>query len=134
MSRKIILTLLVIVIGVAIYTFMRPASKPQPKKIFTAARSSSTTVEKKPSKPVEYGWQNDPFARIPSMEKTTSVEGEELKLTGILWDKQGGIALINDSIVRVGDRIGQWKVMKITPSSVILERAGTYYELKLGAP
>jgi len=68
------------------------------------------------------------------VEKTTSVEGGGLKLTGILWDKQGGMALINDSIVRVGDRIGQWKVKKITPSSVILERAGTYYELKLGAP
>jgi hypothetical protein len=46
-------------------------------------------------------------------------------LYGVLWDPGGkSIALINDGEARVGDVIGEYKVLEIRKDSVVLANGG----------
>ena len=57
-----------------------------------------------------------------------------LTLTGILWDPTGhSIALINDTEVMVGDRLGEYQVQEIRPDAVVVVRDGKPVVLQLVA-
>ena len=126
MTRKLLLIVLLGVLGYAIYVwFMKPPSsrklalKPTPKKPPTELKLHE---EPTPSvKYVEYSWDEDPFAKLSTVSPTLS-QGAQLQLRGILWDNKGGLAMINDNLVKVGDTIGGWHVIRITPSYVILKQ------------
>ncbi len=74
-------------------------------------------------------WVRDPF----SGKIYTSGEGSrDLKLDGIIWDKKEPLAMINECIVRVGDEIGESKIIDIKPDRVILNDGTRDFELRLG--
>ncbi len=68
----------------------------------------------------------DPFIRGP----ISSSEGE-LSLTGILWDKDNPLAIINENIVKIGDEVGKNKVVAIEQGGVILNDGTKDFRLNL---
>lgn len=78
-------------------------------------------------------FENLVWVRCPFSGKVySSAEGIELNLMGIIWDKQAPLAIINDSIVKPGDRMGANRVIAIEPDRVILNDGTKDFELKLG--
>jgi len=126
MTRKLLLIVLLAVLGYAAYTwFIKP---PSSKKLALKPTPKAPTTELKPREEatpsveyVEYSWNEDPFAKLPTASPTLS-QGAQLQLRGILWDNRGGLAMINDNLVKVGDTIGGWRVVRITPSYVLLKQ------------
>lgn len=69
-------------------------------------------------------WGNDPFGGPPEADAESgggpARPGDELE--GIIAGPTGMVAILNQQIVRIGDRIGAERVIEITPRSVILQR------------
>jgi len=68
-------------------------------------------------------WGRNPF----------SIHGgalEGLRLTGIMWDEVIPMAMINDNIFKIGDKLGGYTIVDITPHSVILEKNGKRHTLE----
>lgn len=79
-------------------------------------------------------WKSDPF----TLERV-SVEAEEeaptnLTLTGILWDEVEPLAIINEKIVKVGDKILGGNVTEITQNSVTIIKDQKEYKLWIKFP
>lgn len=56
----------------------------------------------------------------------------DLKLTGIVWDEKKPQALINNLILKEGDSIGHFRVIKIFKDKVQLSSDdGVYFEIRL---
>ena len=71
----------------------------------------------------------DPF--YPLVDKVTSKRGS-LVLKGVSWKENGAsFAVINQEIVKIGDTIGDSKVVSIEKKSVTLEKDGQKYILVL---
>ncbi len=82
-----------------------------------------------------------PFSRTPSDVIEQSEGGYKPAsplpvLTGIIWDENNPIAILTDNnrrsyTVRKNERVMSIKVIEIYPGSVLIERDGREYELKL---
>lgn len=72
-------------------------------------------------------WERDPF-EFPPKELERS---EGLNLTGVIYDGESPVAVINDVIVHEGDEIEGVKVIKIEQNSVVLEKDGKPFTLEL---
>lgn len=86
------------------------------------AQSPDIAVTQTPKKPADaqkkdQEWGRDPFI----LGKLTAGEGIGLALNGIIWDATEPYAIINDEVVRRGDRIGGCKVVDIKEDRVILD-------------
>lgn len=72
-------------------------------------------------------WGRDPFnhpkpAAIPTEASggPSARSGLELTLSAIIYGEGRGLAIINNQILRVGDRVGNKEVVEIKPDRVIL--------------
>jgi hypothetical protein len=77
--------------------------------------------------PVEWGNRLEPFLspiRYPQAMKRVAGQSEPFRLTGILWDPKAPTCLINGTVVKPGDRVGDATVVLIAPHAVLLERSG----------
>ena len=72
-------------------------------------------------------WLRDPFSG-----KVYSKNLEHVVLSGIMWDAKGPLAMINNSVTKVGDEVGQYTVLEIKQNSVILTDGSKDLELRLG--
>ncbi len=74
--------------------------------------------------------KRDPFtaAFIAPVEKSPA----ELHLNGILWDKNRPMAIIDNAVVKIGDRISDKIVVDIKQNKVTLSDGTQNMELKLG--
>jgi len=59
-------------------------------------------------------------------------DDSEVILSGIMWDKEQPLAIINDIVVKKGDTVGGNIVVKIEEDRVILNNGESDFELKLG--
>jgi len=83
--------------------------------------------------------KRDPFIPLVRDGRIVSVTGDPTSpdvstplLAGILWDPGGeSIALINDTEVRIGERIGGYQVAEIRPDAVVLVREGESLVLQI---
>lgn len=76
---------------------------------------------------LEKGWGPDPFL----IQKQATPTSETLLLKGVSVLADGrGMAVINDSIVGVGDEVEGHTVRRIAPKQVILEKEGREFILK----
>ena len=77
-------------------------------------------------------WGNDPFR---ALDKSTgyrgTVEKPRWKLSGIVYNSNKPLAIINGKSVAVGDKLGSASIVKIKRESVILEQSGTRVTLKV---
>ncbi|MDD5654841.1 MAG: hypothetical protein PHR91_04280, partial [Candidatus Omnitrophica bacterium] len=75
-------------------------------------------------------WGRDPFLRVKTVEAGSRTSSLELKGISIGSDKKG-FALINQEIVRVGDKIEGCEVLNIEKNRVLLQKGGQSFYLKL---
>ena len=54
-----------------------------------------------------------------------------LSLKGIIYSEKGAIAIINDEVLKEGDSIGEYTVIKIEEKSVVLKKGNEGFTLKL---
>jgi hypothetical protein len=83
----------------------------------------------------EHG-QRDPFWPLVTaggavVTYDTSFAVSEMTLEGIVSDGQGGIAIINGTVVEQGKQFGEYTVEKIEQDKVILIKDGQTSELRL---
>lgn len=92
--------------------------------------SGNTTVpEKESMKTALLEWRRDPFV----LEERTLPSGGN-RLTGIIFDEnqqEQSYAIIDEQLVKVGDQVNGWKVLKIGKNSVGIENDGRKEELFL---
>jgi len=73
--------------------------------------------------------KRDPFTAAPIISEKSIKSG--VVLTGILWDKDKPMAIIDGNIVKVGQRVGNQTVMEIKRDRVILTDGEVLAEIKL---
>jgi len=81
-------------------------------------------------------WGRNPFyfPRVgadANQERPTPFDGSGLRLSAILYNEAGSVAIINHRIVRRGDQIGGRRVVSILEDRVILQDLSGAFELKL---
>ena len=80
-------------------------------------------------------WKRDPFllekegaqALKPADDSTFA----NLRLSGIVWTKEGGRAVVNDWVVKAGDKVEGATVREICQDHLVLEKQGKQYILRL---
>ena len=60
-------------------------------------------------------WDRDPFARSPAARPAAA-----LTLSGILWDAQAPIAIVNGQMLRAGEEVDGFRVVEIRQDHVII--------------
>ena len=71
-------------------------------------------------------WKNNPFVK-PANE----VAASELRLTGVIWNENKAAVIINDEILKIGDRIGFNEIIDIEKTHVILRNENGLFSLRL---
>jgi hypothetical protein len=98
----------------------------QAGEIPVLGEAKSKLQKERASKP----WGRDPFVRVKTLEAGSRTSSLELKGISIGQDKKG-FALINQEIVRVGDKIEGCEVLSIEKNRVLLQKGGQNFYLKL---
>jgi hypothetical protein len=125
---KKIIELTVTGIGVIIFIFLvishmsakagRPVSKTEPYPASPAVVSVAGKAESWDS----IKWGKDPFLLAESKVKEQGME--DLILNGIVSDQENPYAIINNDVVKLGDKVNDMTVIEINEKSVILEQDG----------
>lgn len=77
----------------------------------------------------EANWGIDPFYPAETSSAIYGTDG--LILTGIMWDKDNPLAIINDNVVKIGDKLSDYTVKEINEKNVMLEKDGDVYTIEL---
>jgi len=153
-QKEIIITgiLVVVLISVSISTFSEVKKKKSAAKSPNISSAKRTTY----SKPVQKYSKKD-FSEIEKTKENlakleqessnlklkrdvfvhgSAVSEEEiapsdLTLYGIIWDKDNPIAIINETIVKTGDKVGISTIKKIEQDCVIVNDGSRDYKLNL---
>jgi hypothetical protein len=90
-------------------------------------------IKSKKSKKEEKAMEQKPVKEKKgiSQKKIFKPAPQEFKLTGIMWDKQRPMAIINDKLIKKGDKVKDLTVVEIKESEVILESEKNRYILTL---
>jgi len=143
LRKTIIFTSLALALAWAMFTYAgkkTPSLAPLPVEpapaiqshVDTNARPAMPDLEAKRNTP----WGRDPFRTSAGRGTTTPRSvGEDAplawELAGIVYNHLQPIALINDQMVGVGDRVGTATVVAIERTSVTLEYQGRQIKLTL---
>lgn len=74
--------------------------------------------------------QRSPF--VHSNPSTDEMNPHDLHLVGIAYNDSLSYALISGHILKLGERIGGYRVIDIKPREVVIKRLDESYVLKLG--
>ena len=136
--KKVILGLLVVSV-IWGYNNLKPASKDRSveKRPDVTATVASTGQAVKPApavpklvnieKKAQEPWGEDPFRvqRGARRVEPKSPRARKWQLSGILYNSQAPVAIINNQQVRIGDMVDDARVLKIDKKAVMLEHNGT---------
>jgi len=133
MQRNSKLAIMIVLIIIAIFVWVPKGKK---TKDVSSTISSVTFNQAIPvtramlRKKTEFvDWGRDPFARSQRKEEVGSISN--LRLSCIICNDKEAQAFINESIVRVGDKIADKTVKRIEQNRVILTDGTKDYVLKL---
>ena len=108
-----------------------PVAKTSPKDAALPSPVASPQSPVRPTPPVvpDQPWQRDPFAvdlrRLPpGTQGLPEPSFPSLKVSGIVWGPNGYKALVNDHVVRAGDKVEGARIVRITPKGVVVEKEG----------
>ena len=128
--------LIVTGIGVVILIFLVTShmsksggSKGVSKNEAYLASESTMIAVSEPESWDKLGWGRDPFLLDASNTKEQGTE--DLALSGIMPDKQNPCAIINNEVVKLGDKVGGMTVIEINESNVVLDENGQRHTLEL---
>lgn len=105
--------------------------KKKPSSIMQAEQQSLDRQEMPKQQEEKLEWGRDPFSGKVYYSGTVSGDTGELSLNGIIWDEKSPVAMINDRIVKVGDRVGVNTIIDIKKDRVILSNGIKTFELRL---
>jgi hypothetical protein len=71
----------------------------------------------------------DPFTFGP---RAGEVEAPERVLIGVSWDAEHPIVIVGDQTLRLGDYVGDWKIVAIEQHGMAIERDGRRVFLEPG--
>ncbi len=74
-------------------------------------------------------WGRDPFLSATSDTKERGMES--MVLNGVVADKQNPYAIINNDVVKLGDKVNGMTVIEIDEKSVVLDDNGSKHTLEL---
>lgn len=77
----------------------------------------------------QMGWRNNSFDA--NVIKVVGARSEGY-LKGVLWDLRDPTAIFGDRFLKRGDRIWEYRILKVKEESVILSDGEKIYELLLG--
>ena len=97
---------------------------PEPSSLAIAQLSQQREAQRQHAQVL--AWRRDPFTRGAA---TGELSG--LQLSGIIWDAQNPLAIINGGTVRVGDEVGGYYVVEITPDHVAVSDGAQTLDLRL---
>lgn len=103
----------------AIAPSAQPDQKTSSKDLYNSLEKHTELIELK----------RDPFSAAPIVIEKDTQSG--VALSGILWDKDKPMAIIEGQIVRVGQHVGNQTVMEIKRDRVILSDGEVFSEVKL---
>jgi len=77
--------------------------------------------------------KGDPFQKFSLKKKIQSMtlEFSDLALSGIMWEAQQPVALINGEILKVGDTVAGFRVESIKPGEVVVTRGMEKHVMQL---
>ncbi len=133
MQRKSKVAILIVFVTVAIFVWVPKGKKTED----VSSTTSSVTLDQAipvtravPRKRTEFvDWRRNPFTFPQSEEEVGSVSN--LRLLCIIVADEGAQAFINESIVRVGDKITDKTVKRIEQNRVVLTDGTKDYVLEL---
>lgn len=99
------------------------------EEIDTFVSSQILTARTETESEVKNDWGRDPFSFTTSGMFDAGLEG--LVLNGIVWDIHEPYAIINNDVVKPGDKVGGMTVIEITETNVVLEHEGKRHSLGL---
>lgn len=70
-------------------------------------------------------WGRDPFSR-----GSTGNQAGGLSLSGILWDAQAPIVIINGQMLRIGEEVEGYRITQITPEYVAVTDGAETFQLQ----
>lgn len=74
-------------------------------------------------------WGRDPFLLNTSNVKEQGME--DLVLNGIVSDKENPYAIINNDVVKLGDKVSGMTIIEINENNVVLDENGQRHTLEL---
>ena len=82
--------------------------------------------EEQRERAAKFSWGRDPFAK-------GMAEGQAggLALSGILWDTQSPLAIINGQMLHIGDEVDGYHVTEITPERVAISDGTDTFQLQV---
>jgi hypothetical protein len=82
-----------------------------------------------------FSWATDPFLKVPGQTAKAPVSAgadeREFKLQATTIEGSDAVAVVNDQVVRVGDRLGRRTVLRIGKDFVLLGDRGSVVESNL---
>jgi hypothetical protein len=79
------------------------------------------------SKPGQLKWEKNPF-----VQTIESIGVQDMRLTAIVYRPGSAAALINDLVVKEGDRVGDSEVVHIEAKRVVMRNENGIFSLTLG--
>lgn len=80
---------------------------------------------------VQAGEPRDPFLFGPTESRPST--NATPHLTGILWDARSPMAVVDDEPVTVGQTVGGWRIIRIEPDGIVIERDSQTQTLQTGS-
>jgi hypothetical protein len=129
----VLVLVLVIVVANSIRTVKQKLKAPVPA-VTGALHPQTTTAPQAAGQKKKLAAEDLVWARCPFSGKVYSASDKSLtlKLSGILWDEKMPQALINNEIVKKGESIGNFIVVKINTNSVVVNDGTKDLELTVG--
>jgi hypothetical protein len=81
--------------------------------------------------PINLNWNGDAFDGVPGFSNPHPIASEESTLQATMPGDPTSLAVVNDKVVAVGEKVNGKKVRKIGANYVLLEKGGSVQELNL---
>ena len=136
-KKKIELTITGIGIIALIFLLMSYLPKSKGNKLVSASRVtgvSFTSFQPRASSLELEASGSESWGRDPFLLDTPNVKEQvlgDMTLNGIVADKQSPYAIINNDIVKLGDKVNGMTVIEINEKNVVLDEKGQRHTLEL---
>lgn len=133
-KKKVELTITGIGIIIFIFLIANHLSRPINSKVVSKAEpyitlESAMTAVSETASGNNVEWGRDPFSLGASNVQKLGME--DLALNGIMADKENPYAIINNDVVKLGDKVNGMTVIEINEKNVVLEQNGQKHTLEL---
>ncbi|MBI4003438.1 MAG: hypothetical protein HY353_00275 [Candidatus Omnitrophica bacterium] len=73
----------------------------------------------------------DPFVFGP--REGTAGTPSAVLMGVLLWDASNPLAIVGDQMVGLGDRVGQWEIVKIEETGIVIQQGGRQETVTTGS-